>query len=93
MRVEGARRSEEPYSGEDIRLLAAVSLQSALTVQTICLSEEMAARIEAERRAEQPAEGVSDDSVQRFAGVVQSDDLTLLVARATASRAVTETPA
>ena len=54
--VLGARRSEEPYSGEDIRLLAAVSLQSALTVQTICLSEEMAARIEAERRAEHEVE-------------------------------------
>ena len=47
----GGRQSEEPYSGEDIRLLTVVSLQSALTVQTICLSEEMAARIEAERRA------------------------------------------
>ena len=33
-----------------------VSLQSALTVQTICLSEEMAARIEAERRAEHEVE-------------------------------------
>ena len=47
----GGRQSEEPYSGEDVRLLTVVSLQSALTVQTICLSEEMAARIEAERRA------------------------------------------
>ena len=52
----GGRRSEEPYSGEDIRLLTVVSLQSALTVQTICLSEEMAARIEAERRAEHEVE-------------------------------------
>ena len=49
--VLGGRQSEEPYSGEDVRLLTVVSLQSALTVQTICLSEEMAARIEAERRA------------------------------------------
>ncbi len=52
----GGRQSEEPYSGEDIRLLRVVSLQSALTVQTICLSEEMAARIEAERRAEHEVE-------------------------------------
>ena len=52
----GGRQSEEPYSGEDIRLLTVVSLQSALTVQTICLSEEMAARIEAERRAEHEVE-------------------------------------
>ena len=48
----GGRQSEEPYSGEDMRLLTVVSLQSALTVQTICLSEEIAARTEAERRAE-----------------------------------------
>ena len=54
--VLGGRQSEEPYSGEDIRLLTVVSLQSALTVQTICLSEEMAARIEAERRAEHEVE-------------------------------------
>ena len=52
----GGRQSEEPYSGDDIRLLTVVSLQSALTVQTICLSEEMAARIEAERRAEHEVE-------------------------------------
>ena len=52
----GGRQSEEPYSGEDIRLLTVVSLQSALTVQTICLSEEMAARVEAERRAEHEVE-------------------------------------
>ena len=52
----GGRQSEEPYSGEDVRLLTVVSLQSALTVQTICLSEEMAARIEAERRAEHEVE-------------------------------------
>ena len=52
----GGRQSEEPYSGEDMRLLTVVSLQSALTVQTICLSEEMAARIEAERRAEHEVE-------------------------------------
>ena len=56
MVVLGGGQSEEPYSGEDIRLLTVVSLQSALTVQTICLSEEMAARIEAERRAEHEVE-------------------------------------
>ena len=54
--VLGGRQSEEPYSGEDMRLLAVVSLQSALTVQTICLGEEMATRIEAERRAEHEVE-------------------------------------
>ncbi|MCY4029280.1 MAG: SpoIIE family protein phosphatase [Acidobacteria bacterium] len=52
----GGRQSEEPYSGEDVRLLTVVSLQSALTVQTIGLSEEMAARIEASRRAEHEVE-------------------------------------
>ncbi len=56
MMAPGGRQPEEPYSGEDVRLLTVVSLQSALTVQTICLSEEMAARIEAERRAEHEVE-------------------------------------
>ena len=54
--VLGGRRSEEPYSGEDLRLLAVVALQSALTIQTIGLGEEIAGRIEAERRAEHEVE-------------------------------------
>jgi sigma-B regulation protein RsbU (phosphoserine phosphatase) len=47
----GPRLSEESYSGEDKRLLAAVALQAGLALENILLAETMAARMEAERRA------------------------------------------
>ena len=46
----GARRSEEPYSGEDKRLLSAVAAQAGVTLENMRLAENMAERIEAERR-------------------------------------------
>jgi len=46
----GERLSEEPYSGEDRRLLSAVAGQAALALQNIRLAEQMAERLEAERR-------------------------------------------
>lgn len=46
----GPRRSDEPYSGEDRRLLAAVSRQAGLALENITLAERIATRIEAERR-------------------------------------------
>jgi serine phosphatase RsbU (regulator of sigma subunit) len=46
----GPRRSDEPYSGEDLRLLALVAGQAALAVENLALAEEMAGRLEAERR-------------------------------------------
>jgi phosphoserine phosphatase RsbU/P len=46
----GARLSEEPYSSEDKRLLSAVAAQAGGTLENIRLAEDMAARIEAERR-------------------------------------------
>jgi len=49
--VLGPRLSEEPYSGEDERLLAAVASQAAVALENIGLAEKMAERIEAERRA------------------------------------------
>jgi serine phosphatase RsbU (regulator of sigma subunit) len=49
--VLGPRLSEEPYSGEDVSLLASVGTQSGLALENIRLAESMAARIEAERRA------------------------------------------
>ncbi len=52
----GPRLSEESYSGEDKRLLAAVALQAGLALENILLAETMAARIEAERRAEHEME-------------------------------------
>jgi sigma-B regulation protein RsbU (phosphoserine phosphatase) len=48
--VLGPRRSEEPYSGEDRRLLASVAAQAATALDNIRLAEEIAARLEAERR-------------------------------------------
>lgn len=48
----GPRRSEEPYSGEDARLLAVVASQAALALENLSLAEAMATRLEAERRNE-----------------------------------------
>jgi len=47
----GTRRSEEPYSREDKRLLASVSRQAGGALENLMLAEEMAVRIEVERRA------------------------------------------
>jgi sigma-B regulation protein RsbU (phosphoserine phosphatase) len=47
----GRRRSDEPYSGEDLRLLASVAVQTATALENIRLAEEIARRMEAERRA------------------------------------------
>ena len=46
----GPRLSEEPYSREDQRLLASVASQAAAALENIRLAEEVAARIESERR-------------------------------------------
>jgi sigma-B regulation protein RsbU (phosphoserine phosphatase) len=47
----GARRSEEPYSREDRRLLASVASQAGVALESIALTERMAERVEAERRS------------------------------------------
>src|SRR5437867_4917260 len=49
--VLGTRLSEDPYSGEDKQLLASVASQTAIALDSIRLAEEMADRIENERRA------------------------------------------
>ena len=49
--VLGPRLSEEPYSGEDKRLLASVANQAGLAIDSIRLAERMALQLEAERRA------------------------------------------
>jgi serine phosphatase RsbU (regulator of sigma subunit) len=49
--VLGPRLSEEPYSGEDKSLLDLVASQAGITLENIRLAENMAKRIEAERRA------------------------------------------
>lgn len=54
--VLGGRLSEEPYSTEDKRLLASVASQAGVALENIALAQEMAARIESERRARQEME-------------------------------------
>jgi sigma-B regulation protein RsbU (phosphoserine phosphatase) len=49
--VLGPRLSEESYSREDRRLLASVATQAGTTLDNIRLAEQMAERLEAERRA------------------------------------------
>jgi len=51
--VLGPRLSEEPYSREDKHLLASVASQAGVALESIRLGEQIAERIEAERRAAQ----------------------------------------
>jgi sigma-B regulation protein RsbU (phosphoserine phosphatase) len=46
----GPRLSEEPYSGEDRRLLASIASQTATALENMRLAEEIAGRIESDRR-------------------------------------------
>lgn len=54
--VLGPRRSEEPYSSSDKRLLASVATQAGIAMRSIAMAEKMAERMEAERRAAQEME-------------------------------------
>ena len=54
--VLGQRLSEEPYSGEDKRLLDSVAAQAGIALENIRLAEKMADRMEADRRAAQEME-------------------------------------
>jgi phosphoserine phosphatase RsbU/P len=56
MLVLGQRRSEEPYSGEDKRLLDSVAAQAGIAFENIRLAEKMAERMEADRRIAQEME-------------------------------------
>jgi sigma-B regulation protein RsbU (phosphoserine phosphatase) len=47
----GPRLSEEPYSGEDKRLLASLASQAGMALENFRLAEDIAAKLEAERRA------------------------------------------
>jgi sigma-B regulation protein RsbU (phosphoserine phosphatase) len=60
--VLGPRLSEEPYSGEDRRLLESVAGQAGIALEGIRLAEEMAERLERQRRT---------DHELRLAGQVQ----------------------
>ncbi len=46
----GPRLSEEPYSGEDMRLLASVAGQAGMAIENFRLAEDIAEKLEAERR-------------------------------------------
>jgi sigma-B regulation protein RsbU (phosphoserine phosphatase) len=48
----GSRRSEEPYSGEDRRLLTSVAKQAGIELENIRLAESFAERLDAERAVE-----------------------------------------
>jgi phosphoserine phosphatase RsbU/P len=56
MLVLGQRRSEEPYSGEDKRLLDSVAAQAGIAFENIRLAEKMAKRMEGDRRIAQEME-------------------------------------
>jgi len=56
MLVLGRRLSEEPYSGEDKRLLESVAAQAGIALENIRLAEKMAERMEADRRFAQEME-------------------------------------
>jgi phosphoserine phosphatase RsbU/P len=64
--VLGPRLSEEPYSREDKHLLASVASQAGLALESIRLGEEIADRIEAERRAAQEMEYAREVQARLF---------------------------
>ena len=49
----GSRLSDEPYSGEDETLLASIAGQAGGAMESLLLAEQMAERMEADRRAAQ----------------------------------------
>jgi len=56
MLIFGQRLSEEPYSGEDKRLLDSVAAHAGIALENIGLAEKMAERMEADRRTAQEME-------------------------------------
>jgi sigma-B regulation protein RsbU (phosphoserine phosphatase) len=73
--VLGQRLSEEPFSGEDKRLLDSVASQAGIVLDSLRLAEEMAARMEVERRAAlemQVAKEVQDQLLPQSAPVLQT---------------------
>jgi serine phosphatase RsbU (regulator of sigma subunit) len=56
----GPRLSEEPYSGEDRRLLASVASQAGMALENFRLAEDIAEKLEAERRTTREMEIAKD---------------------------------
>ena len=52
----GPRLSDEPYSGEDKRLLASIASQAGLAIENFRLAEDIAGKLEAERRTSREME-------------------------------------
>lgn len=68
--VLGTRLSEEPYSSEDKRLLDAVADQAATTLENIRLAEQIAQRLEAERRVAREMDIARDVQARLFPQVM-----------------------
>lgn len=58
--VLGPRLSDEPYSGEDVTLLASVGTQAGLAMENIRLAEAMVERLDADRRVARELEIARD---------------------------------
>jgi sigma-B regulation protein RsbU (phosphoserine phosphatase) len=68
--VLGPRLSEETYSSEDKRLLEAVAGQAAIALENMRLAEQMANRLEADRRASHEMQIARDVQARLFPQVL-----------------------
>jgi sigma-B regulation protein RsbU (phosphoserine phosphatase) len=68
--VLGQRLSEEPYSSEDKRLLDSVAGPAAVSLENMHMAEEMAERLELDRRAEQEIQIARDVQSRLFPQVM-----------------------
>jgi phosphoserine phosphatase RsbU/P len=68
--VLGPRRSEEPYSSEDKHLLESVAGQAAIALENMRLAQEMANRLELDRRAEREMQIARDVQSRLFPQVI-----------------------
>ena len=86
--VLGPRLSDEPYSGEDKRLLASVANQSGVAIDSIRLAERMALQLEAERRAAYESEMAREVQARLLPQRVSSMKTLDYAARCVQARAV-----
>jgi serine phosphatase RsbU (regulator of sigma subunit) len=64
--VLGRRLSEEPYSGEDKHLLESVAGQAAVSLENMAMAEQIADRLEMDRRAEREIQIARDVQSRLF---------------------------
>ena len=86
--VLGTRLCEEPYSREDKRLLASVSTQAGIALETIRLGEEIAEHIEAERRTSQEMDFAREVQSRLFPQKLPARDTLEYAARCIPTRRV-----